>query len=219
MKARTWPATHLDAIGYWDLAFRDYIGSRCLLLNNLHMQGATLASTSLEKYLKCLLALSGLRTNAHLDNLQQFKKVFSDNRVLIIAEFDATFMDVLSKAYVLRYYDTTPRASFGFFTWQLLGELDSTVHLIESRLTLRNADGKKIPSPYFSAFNKNDPLVCKENYLAGNVRKKDFMERPGPAFILSVDSTRNPVEVIATEGMAVADYQGRMQTITDVKIT
>ena len=46
--------------GHWlmDLGYRDYIAARLLLNNHMIIQGLTLASTSVEKYLKALIVFN-----------------------------------------------------------------------------------------------------------------------------------------------------------------
>ncbi len=51
-------------------------------------------------------------------------------------KFDPVFLDVLEKAYKIRYYDKLEKpVQFGFFVNQFLGELDSTVDYLEKILS------------------------------------------------------------------------------------
>jgi hypothetical protein len=218
-KLRVKPASAQDGANFRTLGLRDYLGSRCLLLNGLPMQGATLASTALEKYLKCVLATEGATANVHLDQLQKFKNLFAARGIDIFDELDPAFVEILSKAYRLRYYDTIQSEVFGFFSWQLLGELDATVALIESRVAIGWADGRAAFNPYTAAIESKDPALCAENHAVLGLNKKDFMERPGPAVMLSVGANRDELLITASEGMAVASYEGRMQTMKDVKVS
>lgn len=211
-------ATTRDGLHFRTLGLRDFLGARCLLLNGHYVQGATLASTALEKYLKCVLATTGVKANVHLDQLQQLKNTFAKQGLTLFNELDPVFVDTLSKAYRLRYYDTINSMIFGFFNWQLLGELDWTVALIESRLNFGSENGKPVFNPYQVAVENHDPSLCTENHAVLGLDKKQYMERPGPAAMLSVGSDRDELLITVSEGMAVAEYLGRIASITDIQV-
>ena len=216
---RVKPASVQDGVNLRVLGLRDYLGARCLLLNALYVPGATLASTALEKYFKCILATTGVQANVHLDQLEDFKALFTARGIRIFDELDPAFVDLLSKAYRLRYYDTIQSEVFGFLVWQFLGELDSTVALIESRLAIGGAQGAPVFNPYLAAIESQDPAVCVENHVALRLDKKSFMERPGPAVMLSIGAAHGELLITASEGMAVANYDGRVQTLVKVEVS
>ena len=56
--------------GLFILGYRDYIAARFLLTHDFLFQGAMLASTAVEKYLKAVLVSQGLKARGHLDNLE-----------------------------------------------------------------------------------------------------------------------------------------------------
>lgn len=212
------PASVRDGLHYRSLGLRDYLGARCLLLNGLHIQGATLASTALEKYLKCILATTHVKANVHLDQLQQFKNLAVRQGITLFDELDPVFVETLSKAYRLRYYDTIEVQVFGFLMWQLLGELDATVALIESRLTIGTANGNPALNPYHSAIDERDPSICAENHVVLSLSKKEFMEWSGPAVMLTVGGNNDELLITASEGMAVANYDGRIQSLVSISV-
>ena len=47
------------ALEFVGLGYKDYIGARTLLIDHLPLQGATLGSSAVEKYIKALLSLRG----------------------------------------------------------------------------------------------------------------------------------------------------------------
>jgi HEPN domain-containing protein len=71
----TWIQKQSIASSLTDLGYRDYIGARFLLNNEFVIQGLTLASTAVEKYLKALIVLVSKekeKYNYHFDNLINF---------------------------------------------------------------------------------------------------------------------------------------------------
>jgi hypothetical protein len=72
-KSITHTEIFLTGSSLMDLGYRDYIGARFLLNNKFIIQGLTLASTALEKYLKSLIVLTSKekeKYNYHLDNIE-----------------------------------------------------------------------------------------------------------------------------------------------------
>ena len=58
------------------IGLQDYRASRFLLNNGFFMQGATLASSAVEKHLKAILNVYNIKLKAHLNNLTGFEKEF-----------------------------------------------------------------------------------------------------------------------------------------------
>lgn len=61
--------------------YDDYIASRRLLWNDYHMQGLTLASSAVEKYLKAILAVNGKtkkEMGVHLDRWDKLELLIKD---------------------------------------------------------------------------------------------------------------------------------------------
>ena len=54
-KEITWMEKQYEWSWLMDLGYRDYVAARFLLNNHLIIQGLTLASTAVEKYLKALI--------------------------------------------------------------------------------------------------------------------------------------------------------------------
>jgi hypothetical protein len=55
-------------------AFKDYIGARVLINSSQIIQGLTLASSGVEKYIKAYLVAVGKKSKwVHLDNLSELK--------------------------------------------------------------------------------------------------------------------------------------------------
>jgi hypothetical protein len=171
------------------LAFLDYIAARKLFLEDYCFQGLVLASTAVEKYLKSILILKGLQNHSHLDKLGKFYKQFDKINYPIEPKLDSRFMDLLSKAYKLRYFDKIKDAdNFGFFINQVLCELDYTVNLLDGITQKRTLANEVIESQYVSSFKDQSHPIHINNYLSLGISKKEFMERPSRGFGIKITS-------------------------------
>jgi HEPN domain-containing protein len=118
-------------------ADRDYIGARQLLLSGLLVQGASLAATAIEKYLKTFFVLRDLPFPKSHDPLALYKQLGFETRIL-----DTEFLSVLTKAYSLRYPDDLPNGfNIALSQVLLLTRLDTTVHILLRDLKIRNSKG------------------------------------------------------------------------------
>lgn len=66
-----------DAMNLMVLGYRDYIGARFLLNNDYVIQGVTLASTAVEKYLKAILVAHGYSRQVHIEQWKKMKSLLS----------------------------------------------------------------------------------------------------------------------------------------------
>src|SRR6267154_2553969 len=107
----------------------DYLAARYLLLGSMVIQGCILANTAIEKYLKALYAHLELpipRSHA----VQALYCEVTASRKSTVALNDA-FLNVLQKAYGLRYPDELPEDfNIALNQMKLLAELDRTVFAI-----------------------------------------------------------------------------------------
>ena len=206
------------AFNFLVTGFRDYKASRFLLNNNFYMQGVTLASSSVEKYLKAILIINNLKRAIHLDKLKEIKKAFQIINNPILDELDENFLKVLGDAYALRYYDKVQGSiSFGFFVNQLLAELDFTINLIDQRLSGKSEiTGEIVLSPYQIAVNNQDEIIYQNNYILNNIDKKDFMERVSKNYNLHIENNGHEHEIIG-DGLRVEEYKGKMIRLLDIK--
>ena len=210
-------ASAVDPLHYYALAYRDYIAARTLLLQAQYLPAATLASTCLEKYIKCILATLGIRVNLHLDRLSQFRTVLVSRGITLLSEVDQDFLAILSSAYVLRYYDAVDRTIFSFHQWQFLAELDATVALIESRLALKNKAGATIKTYYALAREKGDSAILEENFVLLGRDKREYMQRNGQIVAVEIDPTKEELYTVMNN-LAPMAYEGRMLTVREIRI-
>lgn len=172
-----------------DLGYRDYIAARFLLNNHLIVQGLTLASTSVEKYLKALIVFNlNERENYyyHFDRFEKLKELLAKVNNDIISEFDPVFIEILENAFKIRYYDRIEKPIFmGFYINQFIGELDYTIDFIE-RFIANTQNGGEFISEYNRAIRNNDSHLYENNFILDKVNKKDFMEKPDIGFSIHI---------------------------------
>ena len=210
------------AIGLLSLGYRDYIASRFLLNNNYVAQGTVLASSAVEKYLKAILALNGKRlTRHHLNNLGQFKKLFSQtiyNKIFDV--LDPVFLDILSKAYKYRYYDEntlTKPDTIGFLINQFLGTLDFTIFKLDSLVIINQEQYGSIirqDSVLIRTAKSGSPDLLLNNYILNNVDKTEFMNRKSKAFGLHITPFNFGEEFMIQGNDIVGSYEGQMWIVT-----
>ena len=159
---------------YINLGFKDYIAARVLINNGLLIQGATLASTSIEKYFKAILTLNKITSKKHLNNelCTKLRQIDSD----LYNTFSESFLNFLIKCYKLRYIDDAPNEfSLVIIQYPLLAELDFTISKIEKKLNIFK-DGKKLELGYRQVWNAKTSEFTKDNYIFLGISKGNFIE-------------------------------------------
>lgn len=208
----TWAERQSIGSSLVDLGYRDYIAARFLLNNEFIVQGLTLASTAVEKYLKALIVFTSKgkeRYNYHFDRLSKLKAILDKNYHDVTKKFDPVFVSILEKAYKIRYYDKLEGPiEIGFFLNQFIGELDYTIHFLET-----------IDSPgllYRQAIQNKDPNLYQNNFVLNKQDKKEFMERPDTAFAIhiQIDSISHRESKVVGRDI-VNNYEGRLATFSN----
>lgn len=207
--------------GHWlmDLGYRDYIAARLLLNNDLIVQGLTLASTSVEKYLKALIVFNlkeREKYHYHFDRFELLKNLLSKVNSDVTVEFDPVFLEILENAFKIRYYDKIEKPIFmGFYINQFIGELDYTIDFIERYIANTQNDGQSM-SAYNRAIKNNDSHLYENNFILSNETKKDFMEKPDVGFSIHIRiGTIVQDEKIVKGGSTKNKYEGQMSKFTD----
>lgn len=207
--------------GHWlmDLGYRDYIAARLLLNNHLIIQGLTLASTSVEKYLKALIVFNlNEKENYyyHFDRFEKLKNILTKVNNDITVEFDPVFIEILENAFKIRYYDRVEKPIFmSFYINQFIGELDYTIDYIERFITNTQNDRKSM-STYNRAIKNNDSNLYKNNFILSKENKKDFMEKPDVGFSIHIQiGSVVQEEKIIKGGSTKNKYEGRISKFTE----
>lgn len=204
------------ALGMIQTAYNDYIAARVLLNKNHTLQGVILASTAIEKYFKALIvAHSGKIIPVHFDRFDRIKQAVEEiGCSVLIDTMDPRFIEILTKAYPLRYYDNIRSPiSIGFFKNQFLCELDQAIHCFDRTLTPTN-DKESILSPLKLDVQNKNPDLFENNWLTQNpTDKKKFMETDCVAFAIYLhpEYLFNGVKVSSEKVMI--PYEGSMYDI------
>lgn len=208
----TWTQKQLIGSSLVDLGYRDYVAARFLLNNEFTIQGLTLASTAVEKYLKALIVFTlkeKEKYNYHLDNFIKLKTILAKNDQDVTEKFDPVFLSILENAYKIRYYDKLKKPiKIGFFLNQFIGELDNTIHSLETSDTPGLL--------YKKAIQNRDSNLYQNNFILNKQDKKEFMERPDTAFAIHIQigsSTTRETNVVGRD--IVNKYEGRLAIFTN----
>jgi HEPN domain-containing protein len=93
---------HAEAsINWLSWADKDYVAARRLLLDGLLVQGACLANTAIEKYLKATLNAHGKR----IPHTHDPSRLYQEAKSFSTLKLDEAFLMLLVNAYRLRYPD------------------------------------------------------------------------------------------------------------------
>lgn len=93
-KSISWAEQQVKGSALIDLGYRDYIASRFLLNNQFIIQGLTLASTAVEKYLKSLLLFNLSERewyNYHFDRIKKLQDLLDKHYFDVTEKFDPCF--------------------------------------------------------------------------------------------------------------------------------
>jgi hypothetical protein len=207
--------------GHWlvDLGFRDYIAARFLLNNHLIIQGLTLASTSVEKYLKALIVFNFKdreKYHYHFDRFELLKNVLAKVNNDVTEEFDPVFLEILENAFKIRYYDKIEKPIFmGFYINQFIGELDYTIDFMERFIANSQNEGESM-SAYNRAIKNNDSHLYENNFILSKENKKDFMEKPDVGFSIHIQiGSVVQNEKIVKGGLTKKKYEGQISKFTE----
>ena len=157
------------------LGYLDYLAARLLLRNGLEIQGLILASTSIEKYLKAVLATAGKATATHLDS-DGLVEILQQCGRDVLPHISRSFLQYLGRAYAFRYLEThSGPASIAVEQRKLLAELDYSVSHFESSLT-KTVNGVIQKTGYAVAVEARDRRIWDDNYILVGTSKSDFVE-------------------------------------------
>ena len=218
-KTLTFAEKHLKGSTLVDLGYRDYIAARFLLNNKFIIQGLTLASTAVEKYLKALIVFTSKekeKYNVHLDNIGKLKNILQKNNCDVTKNFDPIFIKTLADVYRIRYYDTLKKpVTMGFYLNQFIGELDHTIYLMETSI---NPEISLNPlTPYKRAVKNKDHHLWENNFLLNKKDKNTFMEKPTTAFSVHnyVSSISHSENTVFGRDSTPPKHEGQLSAFTD----
>ena len=156
-------------------ADKDYVAARRLLLDGLLVQGASLANTAIEKYLKALIVCQEKKVKHGHDPLTIYRQMKADCTLQLNEEF----LTLLAKAYKMRYPDDL-EAGYNIVLSQalILDALDQSVNLITSRIVIAHSDGRTVVRLLDNLIAQKDPRVVFNNTALGTVTKDALLNQP-----------------------------------------
>ena len=203
--------------GLLNMAYSDYIAARILLNKDYTLQGVILASTAIEKYFKALVAIcTGRKIHVHMDRFDKIQKIIEETEYKTVIDcIDSRFIDILGKAYKLRYYDNVSESySVGFFKNQFLGELDGAVALFEKIFIEIQAGDLIVLTPLKQDLKKNNPDLFYNNWtLTKEKDKKVFMENNCIGFAIYINPNNFLDEIRSHSKPFRMEYNGTMSLI------
>lgn len=204
---------------FTELGYRDYIAARFLLNNHYILQGVTLASIAVEKYLKAIIVFNLQERewyNYHFDRFEKLKNLLAKVNSDVTKEFDPVFVAILEKAFKIRYYDKIEKPIFmGFYINQFIGELDYTIDYLENFIFNTQSCGQPITAYNKAVINKDSSLYYN-NFILNKENKQYFMEKPdiGFSIYISVGSVVHH-EKIVKGGSTRNKYDGQISEFTE----
>lgn len=161
-------------IDFLNTGYDDYIASRVLLNAGLLSQGAILASTSIEKYIKAFLAIRGNESRGHLK--QAHWNALKNYSERIYEQIDFDFLELCQKSYKLRYFDELPVGfNLVIAQFEFMSELDKAIALFENSLTVKK-DGESRMLKYAAAVDRKDQQLTLNNYIFAEIEREDFLK-------------------------------------------
>jgi hypothetical protein len=153
------------ALEFTGLGFDDYIGARTLLIDGQPLQGAVLAATAVEKYIKAFGAMRGNVLEGHLQKAHiNFLRNYQPK---LYAALNPEFFPFLDRCYELRYTDSLSDGfNIAIHSREVLAALDETVLRFEWQMKFtREPQGEPVLTSYKAAIRDRSPRLFRENYL------------------------------------------------------
>lgn len=193
-KKTTSDPTRITAVsGFLNAGFRDYLGARVLLNQRLPVQGAILASTSVEQYFKAILAFHGNSRRGHL--CPALVRAVKNCDRKLVSVLSPAFLSFLPKCYRLRYHDDiTVGFNIVLSTRELLAELDFTVAHIELKFTTSRREGERLVTRHDLLMQKRDERLFLNNYVLARSSKERFLDAPDFVYEMKNDPVRGFTE-------------------------
>jgi HEPN domain-containing protein len=189
-------------------ADKDYLAARRLLLNAYLSQGAALANTAVEKYLKTLYMIIGRKAPRSHDIVALYESVLEDFGNL--QELNVTFLKVLRNVYRLRYPDDLEVGfSVSLAQPKVLTELDRTVHHIRKGFAFRKVSGEPVESILDWMIKRNDTDLLDANCYFGSVQRVEVFEKLCNCF---------EMRVVEPDRILEAYYQARIADDGDLPL-
>jgi hypothetical protein len=167
-------------------ADEDYLAARQLLLRDLLVNGGVLSNTAIEKYLKAIFLLGGLKIPKGVQghNVPLLYQRLMSNGITLSLNPD--YLALLFKLYRLRYPDDLPVGfSVAIDRTRLLTELDRSVREIREGFKLVGPFGL-IQTTLDLLKARNDPRLLERNCYLGNFDRGALFKEEAARFAMRV---------------------------------
>lgn len=199
-------------MSYLVLAQSGYLAGRHLLRNDYLEQGAMLAATAAEKYLKAVIGVGGMDNNEHLSGT--LYKLVQRCQPELHAALDKDFLKFLEKAYKLRYASASaPSFAIVINQYRTLFAIDRLVADIDRCFTV--GGGEK--TPYRASVEGADPRLLDENVAINPALLPMLVHRPNRVLDYKVEDDHQTVcATYSTEGVKMT---GRFMKQPEISLT
>jgi HEPN domain-containing protein len=182
----------IDAILWIGWADQDYIAARILLLRGLVGQGAAVANTAIEKYLKGLCALSGIQYGGVDHDVCRLSGLLYRHGVAL--DLNAKFLRFLNKSYKLRYPDDLgPGFNIALNSTATLVEMDFTVDKIRRGFVFQK-NGQPVGTKLEGIKKTHSTELLTNNCAITGTTKEQLFAQPSWAYDLRVLDDRTILE-------------------------
>jgi HEPN domain-containing protein len=166
-------------------ADNEYITARQLLLTDTALvQGCILSDTAIEKYLKALLVLLGLK-NPKLHKVDKLYEKIKNNGLNL--NINEEYLTLLAKSYQLRYFDDLPLGfNISVTRTKMLVELDHTVFEIRNKFNFKICSKKTANMRFDRLLEGNDSVLLSKNCYYGNYDRSTLFKEQSYCYELRV---------------------------------
>jgi len=192
-----------DTLMWLGWADSDYLGARVLLLTGLVVQGATLACTSIEKYLKAVCKISGESFENVGHGVSKLNGILTNRG--IPQNLDVQFLRYLDKAYKLRYPDDlNPGFNIALNSIATLAQLDLSVGRIRQRFNFQK-NGKSVSTKFDEALKRGTQELIAKNCVFGQASQADLFAEESWSYDLRILENRTVMEASYKVGCIAGD--------------
>ena len=174
----------IDTIHWVGWADQDYLAARILLLSGLVVQGAALACTAIEKYLKGVCTLSGIPCQGVGHDVSKLNGLLHHRKITL--GLNSEFLRFLNKAYKLRYPDELAAGfNIALNSIATLAEMDITVQHIRTGFTFKQ-NGKAVTTKLDAALKSRPAELLAKNCVIGGANKLELFAQPSYSYDVRV---------------------------------
>jgi hypothetical protein len=103
----------------------------------------------------------------------------------------------------------------GFYLNQFIGQLDDTIHLMET--SINPEISLNYLTPYKRAVKNKDPHLWENNFILNKKDKKTFMGKPTTAFSVYIylSSINHSENTVTGRDITPPKYEGQLSPFTD----